>query len=588
MAFIDSVRVRASALAPTRIFAGSSRRWHRLERHVKSRFLWHRVFRATSYLKSALWTAPLIALLAVLAIAPFIRVLDQWSGWTFPGLGVEGAQAMYQTVITLTLSFMVFTFGSLLVAIQVAGGQLTPRVIATTLLRDNVVRVSVGLFVFALLFSVVALDRTEAKVYQLVTFITGVLGVACIAAFLFLIDYAARLLRPVSILARIGNQGLNVIDAVYPHSRRRRSMPTITPPISAPRDGSCITGGTRRSCWPSTSRRSSRRRGGPAELIEFIPQVGDFVAYEEPLFALYGGATAVADRMLVAAVAFGPERTLEQDPMFALRIMVDIALKALSPAINDPTTAVLAIDQIHRFLRAVGQRQLRGEVLTDERGAARVIFRTPNWEDFVHVACSEIRACGREQPAGGAPHARMLDNLCLSLPKHRHAALLEAGDLLDRRSRRCIPLPQICASHGSPTRKDSADRRAPEPRMPRLRWRLRRSGLGRACRWRKRLRRPDRRAAATLRNRRNHDERTRLFGHRHTAQRHRGDDSRGADGRPRACSSKPSPAWSGKPSTAGSSSTGTSLARRTWRTSPRWTSSATSCSWQRFPHRRSM
>ncbi len=83
---------------------------------------------------------------------------------------------MYQTVITLNMSFLIFTFGSLLVAIQIAGGQLTPRVIATTLLRDNVVRYSVGLFVFALIFSVMALNRMEDKVHDLVTFITGLPG----------------------------------------------------------------------------------------------------------------------------------------------------------------------------------------------------------------------------------------------------------------------------------------------------------------------------------------------------------------------------------------------------------------------------
>ena len=84
------------------------------------------------------------------------------------GLEPAGATALYQTVITLTLSFLVFTFGSLLVAIQVAGGQLTPRIIATTLLRNNVVRYSVGLFVFTLVFAVGALNRQEESVHELV------------------------------------------------------------------------------------------------------------------------------------------------------------------------------------------------------------------------------------------------------------------------------------------------------------------------------------------------------------------------------------------------------------------------------------
>ena len=128
----------------------------------------------------------------------------------------SGAQALYQTTITLTLSFVVFTFGSLLVAIQVAGGQLTPRIIATTLLRDNVVRYSVGLFVFTLVFAIMALNRLDRTVYEIVSLVTAVLAIACMAMFLFLIDYAARLLRPISILARVGDEGASVITAVYP------------------------------------------------------------------------------------------------------------------------------------------------------------------------------------------------------------------------------------------------------------------------------------------------------------------------------------------------------------------------------------
>jgi len=123
---------------------------------------------------------------------------------------------------------------------------------------------------------------------------------------------------------------------------------------------------------------------------------------------------------------------MEQDPMFAFRILVDIALKALSPAINDPTTAVLAMDQVHRLLRVVGRRHLHDEGIRDAAGHVRVILRTPNWEDFVHIACNEIRACG----AGSIQIARrqraMLENLIRTLPAQRHAALREQLDLLDR------------------------------------------------------------------------------------------------------------------------------------------------------------
>ena len=156
------------------------------------------------------------------------------------------------------------------------------------------------------------------------------------------------------------------------------------------------------------------------------------MAVDEPLFRLHGGASAIDDRPLREAVVLGTERTIEQDPTFAFRILVDIAIKALSSAINDPTTAVMAIDQLHRLLRLVGLRDLRGEEFRDEAGELRLVFRTPNWEDYVHLACTEIRHCG----AGSIQIMRrmrsMLENLMQTLPQHRHAELRQQIELLDR------------------------------------------------------------------------------------------------------------------------------------------------------------
>ena len=397
---------------------------------VKRHLTWGRLYRATSYLKSALWTVPLVAIVLEMALVPWLRALDAWLHWRLSGLAPAGATALYQTVITMTLSFLVFTFGSLLVAIQVAGGQLTPRIIATTLLRNNVVRYSVGLFVFTLVFAVQALNRQEASVAELVSLVTAVLGVACIADFLFLIDYAARLLRPVAVVAHIGNEGVAMIKSVYPDPATALPLESVALPGQMP-SREVEHRGTSEIVLAvdlSTLVALAQRHDG---MIEFVPQVGDFLAVGEPLFVLHGGSMAIDDRVVQSSVAFGPERTLEQDPMFAFRIIVDIALKALSPAINDPTTAVLALDQVHRLLRLVGQRKLRGEVIVDESGRPRVIFRTPNWEHYVQVACSEIRASG----AGNLQVARrmraMLENLRRTLPEHRHAALDTELDLLD-------------------------------------------------------------------------------------------------------------------------------------------------------------
>jgi uncharacterized membrane protein len=201
----------------------------------------------------------------------------------------------------------------------------------------------------------------------------------------------------------------------------------------------------------------ARRHDG---VVEVVPQVGDFVATDEPLFALYGGVAMIDEGSLRPTVAMGAERTLEQDPMFAFRILVDIALKALSPAINDPTTAVLALDQIHRLLRFLGKHQLRGELICDETGEPRVIFRTPNWEDFVYIACTEIRACGADNMQVARRMRALLEDVGRALPEYRRPSIETELALLDRtiesvylypEDRALARIPDVQGLGGSPT-----------------------------------------------------------------------------------------------------------------------------------------
>ena len=367
---------------------------------------WNQWYRLTSYVKSALWVVPVVAMLFEQVTLRLIYFVDGRVGWTLLGLSVVEAQTMLQTIVTMTLSFIVFTFGSLLIAIQVAGGQLTPRIIATTLLQDNAVKYSVGLFVFVLLFAVGVLGRISSIAHQFVIFVAAVLGFSCIAVFLYLIDYAAKLLRPVSIVARVGQRGLAVIDSVYPHPTANlhhadRADQTLgTPDKVVPHESpSEIVVAMNLHALAAEATRSDG-------IIEFVPQVGDFVGAQEPLFRLYGGACAVDASKLRAAVAFGSERTMEQDPMFAFRILVDIALKALSKAINDPTTAVLAIDQLQRLLQRVGNRHLRNDFITDAAGTVALDF--PNAElGRLRTSClhrDTAQRCGKH--SSGTPPAR--------------------------------------------------------------------------------------------------------------------------------------------------------------------------------------
>jgi hypothetical protein len=103
-------------------------------------------------------------------------------------------------------------------------------------------------------------------------------------------------------------------------------------------------------------------------VVQLVPQAGDFVPAEAELFRICGGGTEIPDQRMREAIASGAERTMEQDPAFAFRIIVDIAENALSPAINDPTTGVLSIDQIQFLLQEVGKRDLNTGNICDDSG----------------------------------------------------------------------------------------------------------------------------------------------------------------------------------------------------------------------------
>jgi len=170
-----------------------------------------------------------------------------------------------------------------------------------------------------------------------------------------------------------------------------------------------------------------------------VPEVGDFIAQGDPLFRIYQGGNELSDAKLRNHVAVGGERTLEQDPLFSFRILFDIASKALSPAVNDPTTAVLMIDQIHHLLRDIGNRNLADGHEEDSTGKVRVVYRTPDWEDFVLLGTTEIRQFGRDSIQVQRRLRAMLKDLIDTLPEQRHVVLRKELALLSSLSKRAFP-----------------------------------------------------------------------------------------------------------------------------------------------------
>jgi uncharacterized membrane protein len=161
--------------------------------------------------------------------------------------------------------------------------------------------------------------------------------------------------------------------------------------------------------------------------------VGDFVPAGAILIEAYGGAAAYesAERTLRNMVALGVERTIEQDPAFAIRIMVDIADLALSPAVNDPTTAVQVLNHLGNVLRLIGSIDLsRSQWDGDRTANAGLVIPVRRWEDYLTLGTTEIREYGASSIQVMRRMRAMLDELHEEvLPRHREAVAAELARL---------------------------------------------------------------------------------------------------------------------------------------------------------------
>ena len=402
---------------------------------------WLQRYRLRHLLRFSFWLVPVVWMLAALLALPAVRWLDAQTSWRFFNYSEEGARQVLNGLSSSMLTFMVFAVSALLLVLQLASSALSPRIIAMTF-ASRVPQFTVGVFVFAYVFALGAAARVEnGHVPQLVVFVAILANLLAIVVFFWFVYRVATSLRPVAVLLALSRAGQKVIDGVYPFAW------TISAPERSPQAHGGLSGTSRAIEHSGTS--GTFLAFGAAELVRaarsadcvivLIPQVGDFVAHGDPLLRIYPAERDVDAASLSQMVAFGPERTLEQDPAFAFRIMVDIASKALSPAINDPTTAVLALDQLHGDLLYLGRKQLDSGSVADEQGRLRLVYPTPQWEDFVALAVSEIRQFGASSIQVARRLRAMLEHLASALPEPRVPPLREELAMLEHAVERAYP-----------------------------------------------------------------------------------------------------------------------------------------------------
>jgi uncharacterized membrane protein len=399
---------------------------------------WLDRYRFRLYLRHSIWIFPALSMVMGLIAVTLLHRIERTMGWELT-VSQETARLVMSTVATSMFTLVVVGTSAVLLVVQLASAQLTPRIIALVY-RDKLRKLSLSVFVFTFTFSVGVLVRMESRVPLLTSYIAAYGFLINLALFLHFVDSIGKAVRPSSALRFLGLAGREVIQGLYP-SKLKRHHPAMETPIEVlDREPSRVVVNEVDGVVLAFDRRGLVALARNANcLIELVPEVGDFVAAGDPLFRIFDGGQNIPVERLHKSVALGQERTLEQDPMYAFRVIVDIASKALSPAINDPTTAVLAIDQIHHLLRAVGSRNLAEGHIKDRTGQVRLVYRTPDWDDFVHLAVTEIRQYGRESIQIMRRLRAMLENLILTLPSQRGPLLQLELNLLGSSSKRMFP-----------------------------------------------------------------------------------------------------------------------------------------------------
>jgi uncharacterized membrane protein len=419
---------------------------------------WLNRYRAKEFVRSSFWLFPSLAIFGAWLFAKLILWFVPNPPWPrFDQADIDGLRASMAAFASSMLTFVVYAVSALLLAVQLASGQITPRLIRLTFSRWQM-KFSTSVFVFAFGITLVALaNLTQEERPSLLIVIAIVGNVGSILVFFWFVQQVGLGLRPVAVLQQIFGDGRAALDSVY-----ERTFDASDRPNGAAADLSARESRIVRRLGPSGTFLAFGTRDLVALAarngctIELIAQVGDFVSTDDPLARIYPADAKIEDGTINAMVACGAERTMRQDPLFAFRIMVDIAARALSPAVNNPTTAVLAIDQIHRLLRYAGDKNLDNGRVVDRGGTLRLIFPTPDWEDIVDLALTETRQYGASSIQVARRLRAMLGHLIERLPPARTAALRQELDLLEKSVARSFADPE--------DRRRAKHRRFPGPR----------------------------------------------------------------------------------------------------------------------------
>lgn len=372
----------------------------------------HSVRRAERW-SSPLWLWPIAAGIAALLAALVMVDLRlpssvDWVAW--PG-SADSAVALLQSLVASVITVTGLIFTLTIVALQLASQQFSPRLLRN-FTRDPVIKICLSVLVATLIFSATVMRSIgpEDDLPHVALLIAQLMGVAALGAVLAFIAHLVRNLRVDTMMRVVHDETKNAIETFYPlyGDTAGASDGAEFPP---PADGDMIFAGRSGFVRVIDVRALVLTAQQEQLLVRVEVRPGDHVVRGAPLATVWGSPAGGAERSGAAVgkhIVIGYERTVEQDASFGFRQLTDIAVKAISPGINDPVTAAHAIGHVAELMVQLMGRRLGGTVHQDDEGVDRALVPDRDLRYYLDLVCAPVRRYGRADPTVLTALLRML------------------------------------------------------------------------------------------------------------------------------------------------------------------------------------
>jgi len=392
---------------------------------------------------STLWVIPSMFVAGAVGLSFAAEAIDrrlssERSTWFLFGGGPEGARELFSAVATSMLTFTGLVFSITILVLQLASNQFSPRAMRT-FLKDRGSKLAMGVFVGTFVYALlglrlvrVATEDRESFVPALSAWLTVPLALISVGAFIAYLQHVAQSIRAIVVIRRIAEDTRAALERLYPEGLGESADedPHIQH-LQGPPSGQVRSAHFGVVVSVDQERLLNLAQQGQVAFA-LRARLGEFVPLNSPLFDVWGDTSKIDGDAVRRCVTLGVERTLVQDASYGFRQLVDVAGRALSPAMNDPTTAAEVLDQLHDLLRRLVERRFPDASRKIDDRVVLVLPR-PDWGDYVKLALDEIQQWGRDSPQVRGRIGLLLRDLLDVAASFRRAPLLRQLEMLEPR-----------------------------------------------------------------------------------------------------------------------------------------------------------